>query len=309
VVGRPSNAPAVSSTGNSAEQAAAPLVVAPVVLAEPDENGRITHIVGQGQALWTLSAYYDVPLADILQFNELGESALVVPGDEIVIRLGANDSLPPTPTPAYSHVVQEGQTLWTVAALHTISLTDLLWYNGLAEDALIQPGDELKVRLREGESPPPTATPQLTYTVQAGDAFLGIAGRFGLSLADLLALNNLSEGDFLQPGDVLLIRAPDPEPVATAVPVLVTPAPTELATATAQVVSPTATAVAVAIAPTAVAVVQTTAVPTVTQSTEGGERDTAVAGEWLVGVAVIFLAGMIFAGIVYLYANRRILPF
>ena len=298
VVGRPSNAP-IQPTSTDNNSQAAPIVAAPLTLAEPDADGRITHILGPGHALWTLAAYYEVPLSDILQFNDLSENALVQPGDEIIIQLGANDSLPPTPTPAYSHIVQEGQTLWSVAAFHGISLLDLLVYNNLPEDALIRPGDELRVRLREGEAPPPTATPQLTYTVQSGDSFLAIAGRFGLTLNELLTFNGLNETDLLQPGDELTIRLPDPA-TETPFPVTFTPIP-PATTPTAMVTeAPPSVATAVSIStPRPTPTAQATIAPALTTSA----TTMSLSGGWLFGGGLVLL---LMVGVAFLFANRRL---
>lgn len=50
------------------------------------------------------------------------------------------------------HVVEEGQTLWTVAAVYGIDLKQLLSLNGMTADSLVHPGDRLIVRAA------PTAT-------------------------------------------------------------------------------------------------------------------------------------------------------
>ena len=149
VVGRPADLPP-GGTRRQAEAQPAPVIIEPIVLATPAADGSIVHRVGRGQALWSLAAYYDVPLADLLLFNNLAEDSFLQPGDLITIRLADGQLPPPTPTPPFTHRVRAGQTLWTIAAIYNLKLSDLLWYNGLSEGAFIQPDQELIIRLREG---------------------------------------------------------------------------------------------------------------------------------------------------------------
>ncbi len=62
------------------------------------------------------------------------------------------------------------------------------------------------------------------YTVGRGDSISGVAQRFGVSVADLLAWNNLPANPVLQAGQVLRLRAPA---VAAAPVITPTPSPTE----------------------------------------------------------------------------------
>lgn len=59
------------------------------------------------------------------------------------------------------HTVEEGQTLWTIAAIYGIDLAQLLSLNSLAEDSFVHAGDRLTVRAAPTEtpSPAPTAAP------------------------------------------------------------------------------------------------------------------------------------------------------
>jgi uncharacterized protein YkwD len=65
---------------------AAPL---PVVRSTPQADGSIIHTVQTGQTLWTIAAVYDVQLSELLEINGLTETALLHPGDHVVIRAGA----------------------------------------------------------------------------------------------------------------------------------------------------------------------------------------------------------------------------
>ena len=214
VVGLPSDAPASSNPATDpSDPAPAPIIVTPIPLSPPAEDGSIRHTLTEGQALWTLAAYYEVDTDYLLRINNLKETDFVQPGDVILIRLADGQPTPspfPTPTPPLNHVVQEGQTLWSIAAKYKLDLPTILWLNSLDENAIVRPGDEVVVRLLEGQSPPPTPTPPLFHLVQSGDVFWSIAVRYGLSLEQLLELNNLQEDAILQPGDEIFIRAQAP---------------------------------------------------------------------------------------------------
>jgi LysM repeat protein len=104
------------------------------------------------------------------------------------------------------HTVGEGHTLWAIAARYEVPLDRLLLYNNLSEDAYLQPGDQLLIQLAEGQEPPPTPTPPATHVVREGETAWTIAARYRLSLDEILWLNGLSENEFLQPGDEVVIR-------------------------------------------------------------------------------------------------------
>ncbi len=189
-----------------------PIFVEPIILSTADETGQITHTVGKGHALWTLAAYYEVKVSDLLLYNNLSENDLVSVGDEIVIQPPNGWVPPPTPTPPFSVIVQDGQTLWTIAAIHNLELADLLLFNGLDASSFISEGDEIKIRLQPGESPPtftPTPTPVQKYTIREGDSAWSIAARFNITLDELLAWNGLPANPLLSVGQELWVIPAD----------------------------------------------------------------------------------------------------
>lgn len=260
-----------------------PFIVAPIELAQPNEDGSIVHTVLEGHTLWAIAARYEVSLADLYLFNALTDDSVINPGDKLTIRLADGQPPPPTPTPPATHIVREGESLWVIAAYYQTDLNTLLWLNGLPQDAVVHPGNEIKVRLLPGEAPPATPTPQLTHIVRSGDTALGIALLYGLTLEQLTAFNNISPDALLQIGQELLIHPPTatPEPTPTLTPTLTaTPEPVNLAQAATPTPEPTTVAM---VAPKATAVVES----------DGGNLGNIMGiGAMIAGVALTVLAGV-----------------
>lgn len=225
VVGRQSNNPEVLARSPEADNSAEPLIITPITLAEPREDGSIVHVIQPGQALWTVAAYYDVDLDYLYLINNFTADHVLHPGDEVMVRLPEGQSPPPTPTPPLTHTVLEGENAWSISAKHNITVDYLYLLNGLSPDAMLHPGDQLVVRLAEGQAPPPTPTPRVTHIVRSGDSAWSIAASYGLTVEQLLAFNNLSVDAVLLPGSELLIREPTPTPQPTSTP----PSPTATA--------------------------------------------------------------------------------
>jgi len=221
VVGRPPGP--YENTGRSQSNAtsAAPLFITPIELAEPREDGSIVHVMQQGQALWTVAAYYDVDLDYLYLINGLTEDDFLHPGDEVTVRLADGQEPPPTPTPSLSHTVREGESAWSIALQNGIGLDYLYLLNNINADSMLQPGDQLIVRLAEGQAPPPTPTPPTHHVVRSGQSLWLIAALYNLTLEELMALNDLTPESVIREGDSLLIRQ---LPTATPVPATSTPA-------------------------------------------------------------------------------------
>ncbi|MFN2159816.1 MAG: CAP domain-containing protein [Anaerolineales bacterium] len=68
-------------------------------------------------------------------------------------------------------------------------------------------------------TPVDTATPQpdgsIIHTVQDGQAFWNIAAIYGITIDELLDMNNLTENTFIFPGDKLVVKLPNDTPTPT----------------------------------------------------------------------------------------------
>jgi uncharacterized protein YkwD/LysM repeat protein len=208
----------------TAQQEQAPLaVVAPIVTSTPNPDGSIVHIVQPGHTFWAISARYAIPLIDLLRQNKLTENSTLRPGDKLIIRFADDYKPPPTPTPPLTHTIQKGETAWTIAVRYQIPLADLFLYNQLNEHSVLYPGSTLKVRLAPGELPPPTATPFTFHAIQSGQTYWTVAAIYGLTLQQLLDLNQLDVNSIPQPGDLLRIRPLEAATTPTATTEITTP--------------------------------------------------------------------------------------
>ena len=109
--------------------------------------------------------------------------------------------------------VQPGDSLWALARRYDTTVADLLQLNGLSSDA-IRPGQVITVPGEEEAA----AAPATTVVVRAGDTLYDIALANDLSVADLIAFNDL-DGTLIHPGQELRLAAGDkaPEPLTVTV--------------------------------------------------------------------------------------------
>ena len=102
------------------------------------------------------------------------------------------------------YVVKSGDTLWSIAKKFGVSVDELKAKNNLSSNALsinqilIIPKKGETIDEEDGEY----------YTVVAGDTLYGIANRYGLTVDELKALNNLTSNT-LSIGQKLLVKPAD----------------------------------------------------------------------------------------------------
>lgn len=232
VIGRPSNSP-VPPASSASDPLPGALMVTPIRLAQPREDGSIVHRVAAGQALWQIAAHYEIELGQLLLINSIDEDHIIQPGDELYIRLAEGQPPPPSPTPPLMHTVRQGENPWMIAVRYDVDLDTIFYLNGYDENVLLHPGDEVRVRLAPGEEPPPTPTPRLHHVVRDGETLWTVAALNNLTLDELLALNNLDSNAIIHVGDQLLIRprpTPTEMPSPTPLPASATPTPQHVTT-------------------------------------------------------------------------------
>ncbi|MBQ3263850.1 LysM peptidoglycan-binding domain-containing protein [Candidatus Saccharibacteria bacterium] len=79
-----------------------------------------------------------------------------------------------------TYIVQDGDTMESIAAKYGLSTDQIRWSNGLKTTAVSE-GGTLYLPSRAG----------IVYTVKSGDTLDSIASRYGSTVAEIIALNNL----------------------------------------------------------------------------------------------------------------------
>ncbi|HET6547058.1 MAG TPA: LysM peptidoglycan-binding domain-containing protein [Solirubrobacter sp.] len=161
------------------------------------------------------------------------------------------------------HVVQPGETLWSIAAANNLTTRTVAAFNGLSEDAQVVLGSTIQVPTTvEGyaalqsaglvpasgasssgavaPAPASSSAPQPMggYTVRPGDTLSGLAASSRVSVDAIAAMNGLDPSGVLLAGTVVKLptgapapaRASQPAPATTIVPEAAPePTPTRLA--------------------------------------------------------------------------------
>ena len=163
---------------------------------------------------------------------------------------------------ADTYTVKKGDTLWDIAINNGTTVDQLMQDNNLTS-SLIFPGDKLTYNTTVAQVA--QAKEQGYYTVVLGDTLGKVANRFGVSVDELVKLNNLSNPNLIYVGTVLKVDASATKTAEVTVPratvVENTPEKTvakvdpvqTVAPKTAATVAPAATPAAPAAAPKAVA--------------------------------------------------------
>jgi LysM repeat protein len=127
-----------------------------------------------------------------------------------------------------TYTIKSGDSLWAIATNHGMSIAELCRINGISQDTMIHPGQQLKIseNAPAASTTPTPSTPSkpvvsadVYYNVVSGDSLWGISNKHGMSLTDLCQMNGLSVNSMIHPGQQLLVKKGG----TTSVPVTNTP--------------------------------------------------------------------------------------
>ncbi len=174
------------------------------------------HVVQPGENLYRISLRYGVSMEELAAANSLVNSDQVFVGQSLVIPVpGSVAAIPPqaaTIPPGGVHVVQAGETLFSISRRYGVSVSSLTAANHLVNPSAIYAGQQLVLPGGAAASGSPGYTPaasSTTHTVSVGETLFSIAQRYGTSVWVLAQVNNIGNPSLLYSGQVLTIPAVD----------------------------------------------------------------------------------------------------
>ncbi|MFJ2370160.1 LysM peptidoglycan-binding domain-containing protein [Microbacterium sp. NPDC087665] len=150
----------------------------------------------------------------------------------------ASNRVAPQQVAPATYTVVAGDTVSAIAGRFGLRTADVLAWNGLTAQSVIQPGQTLTLSGPASVAPPAPAASTGTYTISAGDTLFALAQTHGVSLDSLLGANGLDRSSIIYPGQTLTIPgasavAPAAAPSATPPPPATASAPTSTYTVVA----------------------------------------------------------------------------
>ncbi len=113
--------------------------------AHKDKSGKTIHRVQRGDSLWLLAGRYDTNIKEIMRLNDLKSTNLHI-GQKLVISKGTEVVEPVSDAKQYR--VRRGDSPYTIALEHKMSLERFLRINNLTPRSKIYPGQVLLVEVR-----------------------------------------------------------------------------------------------------------------------------------------------------------------
>jgi len=117
------------------------------------------------------------------------------------------------------HIVQAGETLYSIARRYGVDVNTIARYNGIVNPNYLYAGQRLVIPTSKAPAPPPVSGN--VHVVQAGENLLRIALRYGVDVWALARANNITNLNHIYVGQRLVIPrttpapAPQPKPQPT----------------------------------------------------------------------------------------------
>lgn len=156
-----------------------------------------TYVVQLGDSLSLIAQRYGTTVSELQSLNNISNPDFIQTGQ--IIRVSGTPDNGSTPNSTY--IVQRGDTLSNIAYRYNTTVSELQSLNDISNPDFLQIGQVIRINGEASNIPEQTSQ----YTVQPGESLSVIAQRFGTTVSELQSLNDISNPDYLQVGQVLTV--------------------------------------------------------------------------------------------------------
>ena len=156
------------------------------------------YTIRPGDSWWSIANRFGMDMYQLAQLNSMSINNVIHPGQKIKVKgTIKNGAKPVKNTNTSFYVVKPGDSWWSIAAKHGLSMYALASRNGKTIYSMLHPGDRLTI---SGQ----TAAATRTYTVRRGDTLSGISARLGVSVGHLVQVNRIGNPNRIYIGQRLV---------------------------------------------------------------------------------------------------------
>ncbi len=197
------------------------------------QPGVTIHVVQRDETLGDIAQQYGMTIDALAAMNSLSDPDSLQVGQRLLVPANPGD---PTPTPQV-HTVLPGESLKSIADAFGVDPVQLASINGVTASNPLTVGMLLTIPFNPNATPmPPTPTPTqnpeatavlvqpgeaaqgIVHVVASGETMFKIATQYGVSVADLAAVNNIADPTLIYAGQQLTIPGLKPPQIASDLP-------------------------------------------------------------------------------------------
>ncbi|HLA42302.1 MAG TPA: LysM domain-containing protein, partial [Aggregatilineales bacterium] len=150
----------------------------------PDPGGMVIHVVQRNETLSEIAQTYGTTIESLMVVNSLADPDKLQVGQRVIIPVSGVSTLGLLET----HMVEPGETLYTIAERYNSTPDSLSQVNNIPSADSLYVGQNIMVTLgANGELPPERSS---MHIVQPGENVLRIAVKYRISLFDLINTNH-----------------------------------------------------------------------------------------------------------------------
>ena len=179
-----------------------------VLAAMPARASSATHVVQPGESLTEIAVAYGVTMNALIAANGIGNTDYIYTGQQLVIPGSGGDYSSSYSDGGNYVTVGRGDSLSLIAALNGMTTSELMQLNGLSDPDNVWIGQRLRVSGGGGVAATTyetTTSDGSVHVVQRGETLSHVARRYGLSIQQLMAMNNLSNPNHVYVGQQLYV--------------------------------------------------------------------------------------------------------